>query len=88
MTRSAATGASQRHGVRMNVRGQRAADAIAAVANTAASAIQTMRFSVRRADATSSASSAAASASARPRRRNPTGVGAISVSNHGATSTT
>ena len=87
-TRSAATGASQRHGERMNVCGQRTAEAIAAVANTAASAIQTIRLSVSRAVATMSTSRSAPSASASRRRARPTGAGAISVSSNGAVSTT
>jgi len=88
MRRSAATGASQRHGERMNDCGQRAAEVIAAVAKTTASAIQTIRLSVRRAEATSSTSKAAPSASATFRRCKPIGAGAISVSSNGAVSTT
>src|SRR5450432_3764519 len=85
---SATTGAIQRQGDRMKVCGQRTAEAIAAVANTVANAIQTIRLSVSRADATSTASNTAPTASAKPRRLSPTGVGAINVRSNGAVSTT
>ena len=71
----------------MNVAGQRTAEATAAVANTAASAIQTMRLSVRRAVATISTSSTPAPATARSRRFKPIGAGAISATRSGAVNT-